>query len=595
MKKLFFLSILLCLTLYMQAAQITVTTTAGNLRKDLGAIVGFDAQFPAGSRLNPVSDLKINGTLNAQDFADVMYPISQSLQTLDLSGVTAIEALNDSPAGQLPASACYQWKAMTTITLPANAVITSIGKQAFSDCTALTSINGLDGITTINDYAFSNTGFTAITLPNSVTTLGSGVFGQSKSLANVTLSNNLAAIPQATFASTKLSSINIPASVTTIGNQAFQGCSSLTTITIPATVQWLGGDRTFDDCESLTTINFPAGIQIIDGKLNQTFDYTQITSFTIPSNVTTLGQSTFAAVPLTSLTFPTNNLVTTIGDYCLSGASLTSLVIPEGVTSLGAGVLYGNATLQTIELPASLTTIGSDAFNSCSGLQSIKVKNTFPITLPTGVFTGVDQTKCILYVPSSALAAYKAADGWKNFSNIAENAKTAQTITGLSDFTANVGDADITLAATASSGLAVTYAVADATIATVSTAGLVHILKEGTTTITATQAGNDTYSAVSTTANLTVYNYSWLLAPAITVEGTNAKVVGTDAAKFTKFYINGTAATMTNGKVDLSNQTGTLILKATTDDSTGEIKLTINKSTTTAKASSIVIKSRINR
>jgi len=442
MKKLFFLSILLCLTLYMQAAQITVTTTAGNLRKDLGAIVGFDAQFPAGSRLNPVSDLKINGTLNAQDFADVMYPISQSLQTLDLSGVTAIEALNDSPAGQLPASACYQWKAMTTITLPANAVITSIGKKAFSDCTALTSINGLDGITTINDYAFSNTGFTAITLPNSVTTLGSGVFGQSKSLANVTLSNNLAAIPQATFASTKLSSINIPASVTTIGNQAFQNVTTLTTITIPSTVQWMGGLMTFSGCESLATINLPAGIQIINGNMKSTFDYTQITSFTIPSNVTTLGETVFAAVPLTSLTFPTNNQITTIGYYCLSGVNLTSLIIPEGVTSFGEGVLYGNATLQTLELPASLVTIGADAFHDCTGLQSIKVHNTFPVNLSsvTNVFTGINKTTCILYVPAGSKADYQAADGWKDFTNIVEFGTT----TGLENVQKN--NASLTIA-----------------------------------------------------------------------------------------------------------------------------------------------------
>jgi len=422
MKKLFFLSILLCLTLYMQAAQITVTTTAGNLRKDLGAIVGFDAQFPAGSRLNPVSDLKINGTLNAQDFADVMYPISQSLQTLDLSGVTAIEALNDSPAGQLPASACYQWKAMTTITLPANAVITSIGKKAFSDCTALTSINGLDGITTINDYAFSNTGFTAITLPNSVTTLGSGVFGQSKSLANVTLSNNLAAIPQATFASTKLSSINIPASVTTIGNQAFQNVTTLTTITIPSTVQWLGGNRTFNGCSNLTTINLPAGIQIISGNLNNTFGYSQITSFTIPSNVTIITNMAFANTPLASLTFPANSQVTTLGSSCLANAKLTSLVIPENVTSLGAGALFGNATLQTLELPASLTTIGGTAFSGCTALQSIKVHSTFPVNLSsaTGVFDGINKTTCILYVPAGTKDAYLAADGWKDFTNIQE-------------------------------------------------------------------------------------------------------------------------------------------------------------------------------
>ena len=421
MKKLSLLSILLCLTFYMQAAQVTVTTTAGNLRKDLGVLVGFDAQWGAGVRLNPVSDLKIIGTLNAQDFADVTYPLSISLHTLDLSGVTAIVANSSSPAGKLPDNACYQWKAMTAITLPTGGVIDSIGKQAFNDCNLLTSINIPDGVSVIRDYAFSNTGFTTFTLPSSITTLGTGVFMQSKSLAQVTLSNNLTAIPDATFMQTKLSSINIPASVTTIGNTAFYA-TPLTTITIPSTVQWLGGFKTFSNCESLATINLPAGIQVIDGKLNSTFDYTQINSFTIPSNVTILTNGVFAHTPLASLTFPANNLVTTLGSACLAITKLTSLVIPEGVTSFGEGVLYGTTALKTLELPASLATIGGTAFSGCTGLQSIKVHGTWPVDLSavTGVFTGVDKTKCILYVPTGSKDAYQAADGWKDFTNIVE-------------------------------------------------------------------------------------------------------------------------------------------------------------------------------
>ena len=419
MKKLSLLSIILCLTLYMQAAQITVTTTAGNLRKDLGAIVGFDASWT--TRVNPVTDLKIIGTLNAQDFADVANSLVGSLQTLDLSGVTAIVANSSSPAGKLPDNACYQWKAMTAITLPTGGVVDSIGTQAFSDCSKLTSINIPDGVSVIRDYAFSNTGFTTFTLPNSITTLGLGVFAQSKSLANVTLSNNLTAIPLATFMQTKLSSITIPASVTTIGNSAFY-MTPLTTITIPSTVQWMGGLKTFSNCESLATINLPAGIQVIDGKLNSTFDYTQITSFTIPSNVTILTNGVFANTPLASLTFPANNLVTTLESACLAITKLTSLVIPEGVTSFGESALYGTTTLKTLELPASLTTIGGTALSGCTGLQSIKVHGTWPVDLSavTGVFTGVDKTKCILYVPTGSKDAYQAADGWKDFTNIVE-------------------------------------------------------------------------------------------------------------------------------------------------------------------------------
>jgi hypothetical protein len=67
------------------------------------------------------------------------------------------------------------------------------------------------------------------------------------------------------------------------------------------------------------------------------------------------------------------------------------------------------------------------------------------------------------------------------------------------------GSADFALTAVASSGLPVTYTIADPTVATI-TGGVVHLLKEGITTITASQAGNGTTFtlAVPVTVALTV-------------------------------------------------------------------------------------------
>ena len=83
-----------------------------------------------------------------------------------------------------------------TITIPATVTnggnaysVTSIGKNAFSSCTGLTSIN----------------------IPNSVTSIGKMAFGECSGLT----------------------SINIPSSVTSIGMGAFEGCSGLTSINIP--------------------------------------------------------------------------------------------------------------------------------------------------------------------------------------------------------------------------------------------------------------------------------------------------------------------------------------------------------------------------
>ena len=85
----------------------------------------------------------------------------------------------------------------------------------------------------------------------------------------------------------------------------------------------------------------------------------------------------------------------------------------------------------------------------------------------------------------------------------ADNCKTAQTVT-LAPIPAKLyGDADFMLSATASSGLPITYLSSDPTVATV-TNGLVHLLKAGTTTITALQAGNATYASAAANQVLTV-------------------------------------------------------------------------------------------
>ena len=70
----------------------------------------------------------------------------------------------------------------------------------------------------------------------------------------------------------------------------------------------------------------------------------------------------------------------------------------------------------------------------------------------------------------------------------------AQTITFPAISAKEITTADFDPGATASSGLAVTYASADPTVATI-VANKIHIVGAGTTTITASQAGNATFGA----------------------------------------------------------------------------------------------------
>ena len=66
------------------------------------------------------------------------------------------------------------------------------------------------------------------------------------------------------------------------------------------------------------------------------------------------------------------------------------------------------------------------------------------------------------------------------------------------------GDAAVSAAATASSGLPVTYSSSDATVATIDATGGITITGAGTTQITVSQSGNDTYLAAATSFTVQV-------------------------------------------------------------------------------------------
>ena len=260
-----------------------------------------DLIFDAGTRPALVAKLTLTGTLNDDDFTCMREKMTLLID-VNLLGITNTFGVNFNGKNNL-----------VRVILPAN--LTSIGYNAFANCTSLASI----------------------TIPNSVTSIRMNAFGSCESLASITIPNSVTSIGDYAFSGCSLlKSMVIPDGVRSIGNGAFHFCSSLTSITIPNSVTSIG-ESTFRHCSSLTSINIPNSVTSIGFEVF--FDCSSLASITIPNSVTSIGESVFCyCSSLTSITIPES--VTSIGDYafgdCESLSSITCLgTTPPNASNIG--------------------------------------------------------------------------------------------------------------------------------------------------------------------------------------------------------------------------------------------------------------------
>ena len=190
--------------------------------------------------------------------------------------------------------------------------------------------------------------------------------------------------------------------VDSLGGNCFSG-SGLTSITIPSSVTSLG-EACFSLCSGLTSITIPSSVTSL-GDLCF-FGCSSLTSITIPSSVTSLGTACFSAcVSLTSITIPSS--VTSLD--CFSGCSgLLSITIPSSVTLLGGACFSGCSSLTSITIPSSVTSMGYDCFRNCQNLETVYFEGKYcrsnyaDLEIPT---------TCIIKVPTEYLQGYKDSFG----------------------------------------------------------------------------------------------------------------------------------------------------------------------------------------
>lgn len=322
------------------------------------------------------------------------------------------------------------------MSLSVSAESVTVGKMTFdldteAKTATLASQNAMTGLVTIpSTVSFNDETYT-------VTAIGENVFMNNKNITEVT----------------------IPATIKSIGVYAFRNTQKLKRVNAESLESWLDidfdrgmanplymGATLYVGAQKMVNVTVPEGVTVL--KPYAFYKYKNLLSIKLPSTLTEIGNTSLHGTSISAITIPES--VSTIGDYAFwQCASLKSVVIPEGITALGTSLFDGCTALESVTIPSTVATVGSSVFSGCESLASL----TFPASVTefkSGVFSGChsltelkveavtppvteynelygyvfttfddfNQASCTLYVPAAGIEDYKAAQGWKDFTNI---------------------------------------------------------------------------------------------------------------------------------------------------------------------------------
>ena len=295
----------------------------------------------------------------------------------------------------------------------------SIGNDAFSGCTNLTSVD-IKKANDIGNNAFSGCANLVSVDIKAGNNIGESAFSNCSSLKTLSLDNKIKSLGQYAFSGcSNLKQFVIPDSVTIL-NSLLQNCSSLKSIRIHKGIKEI--NKAFYGCTNLSTPIIEdrnTSLKIVSNN-NPLFKDCKLDSVYIGGKIVYETSSGYGYSPFyrnTSLqTVKISDTETTIYDNEFYGCTnLQNVSIGDNVKSIGKWAFSGCSSLKNFTFGSGLQSIGKEAFSDCINITQISSEAVVPPTCDINALDDINKWNCKLFVPKANINAYKQAPQWKEF------------------------------------------------------------------------------------------------------------------------------------------------------------------------------------